>query len=62
VFGSQREGASGDVRARYDNKSTWRQHNTHPFFYKSIYAEKDELKNRLNTEIGDAFRRLGYTI
>lgn len=62
VFGSNREGASGDVRARYDDKSTWRKMNSHPFFYKSVYAEKDELKHRLVQEISNAFHELGFSL
>jgi hypothetical protein len=60
VYGSQDENARNDVRARYDNKSTWRNIPSHPFFYKSVWGEKDELKNKIIEEVGDVLASLGY--
>lgn len=58
VFGSERGGKSNDpkiraqVSARWKNTGKWPKQNTHPFFYKSVWGDRDELKNRLAEEVG----------
>lgn len=62
IYGSQDENARADVRSRYDNKATWRQTPTRPFFFKAGTKGREEFVKNLQNRLNDVIRELGYTL